>query len=272
MDHATGRGVESPVVMAARGRAAESASARPDWADPTGTLMRHTQIDSDSRTHGDTERCGATALVGGVLMSGAEAPRRLDEARGRVDARLGEVRGRLIDRTSTEWSSRSPTSFTGLADASESRRLLNGLPRDTSSWTHRDISRFEEATYRLGRAEMAADGTNLPSGLNGVEMSHLRETVWGGDWHPTTSDGHSVDVNFSGTREGGLNHFILGTDAAVTDARREVVYDPWPSSFGDPFVRGSGAAPRAMGGFEEREAATTTPGIDLDVWREPRVD
>ncbi len=268
MDHATGRGADTQ-VRAARTRARETGPLRPQWTNPTGTLMERTQIDADPTTRGDTDRCGAAALVGGVLMSGPEAPRRLDEARTRAGARLTDVRRDLFERSSSDWNSTHPTSFSGLAEASESRRLLDGLPRDTSTWTHRDISRFEEATYRLGRAEMAADGRNPAAGLDGVEMVQLRQTVWGAGWHPTTSDGHRVDVNFSGTREDGLNHFVLGTDAAVSESRRAVVYDPWPDENGDPYVRGSGAPGRAMGGFEERGVPGTTPGVDLDVWSHP---
>ncbi len=280
MAHATGHGVADQ-VMNGRMNAAGNEGTHPVWANPTETLRHHGQLDASDATRGDTDRCGATALVGGVVMSGSEAPRRLAEARSRVDSHLTDVRSGLLSRSSTEWSSREATSFTGLADATESRRLLDGLPADTSTWTHGDISHFEEATYRMGRADMALHGDHSASGLSGPQMLRLRDDVWGHNadgtaWHPTSPDGHPVDVTFAGTRDTGgdvqLNHFVLGTDDPVSGGRRAVVYDPWPSDDGTNYVRTGATDERLLGGIGERRdvlapGAAPRAGLDLDAWR-----
>jgi hypothetical protein len=272
--HATGRGVNEQ-IMGGLMTAATRENTRVDWSNPTDTLRHHSQLDSLDATRGDSERCGATALVGGILLSGPEAPRRLADARGRVESSLSDVQRDLTARSSGEWSRPDATSFSGLADASESRRLLRGLPSDTSTWTHSQVSQFEEATYRLGRAEQALHGAHATSGLTGPEMLRLRDTVWGDDWHPTTSDGHAVDVTFAGTRDTGgavqLNHFVLGTDAPVSEGRRAVVYDPWPQDDGTNRVRTGSADQQLLGGPVERQqwlAGDTAPraGLDLDAW------
>lgn len=279
MAHATGRGGPEQFLGGTM-EALRMETRRPDWSNPSETLAHHSQLDAAGATTGDTSRCGATALVGGVILSGPEAPRRLAEARTRVESRLGEVDRGLTARGDREWSRPDTTAFTGMAEAREAHRMLDGLPRDTATWTHSDISRFEEATYRLGRADQALHGERTESGLSGAEMVRMRDTVWGHDWHPTTADGHAVDVVFAGTRSTGgaadLNHFVLGTDDAVptgTDGgpRRAVVYDPWPQDDGTNFVRGAATPERFLGGLSEgapvpgRDAPR--PGLDLDWWR-----
>lgn len=276
MAHATGRGL---VDQVGNGREmAERMASRPiDWAHPADTLAHHSQLDASDATRGDSSRCGATALVGGIIMSGPEAPRRLDEARTRVGARLEDVDRGLMARGDREWSRTDATAFHGMADAREAHRMLDGLPRDTSTWTHADVSRFEEASYRLGRAEQALHGEHATDGLTGAEMVRMRDTMWGSDWHPTTADGHAVDVVFAGTRDTGgttsLNHFVLGTDDMVSGGGRGVVYDPWPDDNGTNFVRsGSPADERLLGGVDRPTtpfagADGARPGLDLDWWR-----
>lgn len=275
MAHATGCGLVDQIGNG-RDAATDRASRRIDWSNPTDTLRHHSQLDGDDRTRGDTERCGATALVGGLVMSGPDAPRRLADARTRLTEHLGEVDRDLTGRGSREWSRLDSPAFRGMAESSEAHRMLDGLPADTATWTNADLSRFEEATYRAGRAEMALhDGASAP-GLSGSEMRTLRDTMWG-DYRPRTSDGRECDLVFAGTRDTGgaaaLNHFVIGTNEAAVGTDRATVYDPWPDDNGTNYLRGApGVGERPIGGSLATDRSDPfadhsrdpRPGVDLD--------